>query len=67
MGRVNTPKLSEPAIEALEKGCRSEKPNAKPYRFKIDRLRELEKLFETGLIDLFWGDGSHVCAEGHVP
>lgn len=67
MGRVNTAKLSEPPIEALEKRWSKRKAQRPPYRFKIDRLRELEKLSETGLVDLFWGDGSHVCAEGRVP
>jgi transposase len=43
------------------------KPNAELYQFKIECLKELEKLSETGLIDLFYGDESHVCTEGYVP
>ncbi len=30
-------------------------------------LRELEKLEEQGLIDLFYGDQTHVSSEGYVP
>jgi transposase len=30
-------------------------------------LAELEKLSQAGLIDLYFGDESHVCTEGYVP
>jgi transposase len=30
-------------------------------------LQELESLFEKGLIDIFYGDESHVSSEGYVP
>lgn len=37
------------------------------YDYKVEKLAELEKLSKTGLIDLFYGDESHVCSEGYVP
>jgi transposase len=37
------------------------------YRFKVECLKELEKLSEKGQIDLFYGDESHICTEGYVP
>jgi hypothetical protein len=30
-------------------------------------LAELKKLSEKGLIDLFYGDETHVCSQGYVP
>jgi transposase len=33
----------------------------------VEKLAELEKLSEQGLIDLFYGDETHVCSEGYVP
>ena len=30
-------------------------------------MAELEQLYRSGLIDLFYGDESHVCSEGYVP
>ncbi len=33
----------------------------------MECLAELEKLGEQGLIDIFYGDESHVCSEGYVP
>jgi transposase len=33
----------------------------------VECLAELEKLSDQGLIDLFYGDESHVCQEGYVP
>jgi transposase len=37
------------------------------YRHKVALLTELEQLSQQGLIDLFYGDESHVCSEGYVP
>ncbi len=33
----------------------------------MECLAELEKLSKEGIIDLFYGDESHVCPEGYVP
>jgi len=43
------------------------KPNPDLYALKIELIAELEQLSEQGLIDLFYGDESHVCSEGYVP
>lgn len=37
------------------------------YSYKVEKLAELEKLSQAGLIDLFYGDETHVCSEGYVP
>jgi hypothetical protein len=37
------------------------------YAYKVACLGELEKLSRQGIIDLFYGDESHVCQEGYVP
>ena len=37
------------------------------YAYKVEKLAELEKLSKNGLIELFYGDESHVCSEGYVP
>lgn len=37
------------------------------YDYKVEKLAELEKLSKKGLIDLFYGDESHICSEGYVP
>lgn len=37
------------------------------FNYKIEVLNELEKLSNQGLIDLYYGDESHVCSEGYVP
>lgn len=37
------------------------------YACKKADLQELERLSEEGLIDLFYGDESHVSSEGYVP
>jgi transposase len=37
------------------------------YAYKVEKLAALEKLSKEGLIDLFYGDESHVCSEGYVP
>lgn len=37
------------------------------YASKKADLQELEKLAEQGLIDIFYGDESHISSEGYVP
>lgn len=37
------------------------------YNHKVTQLSELEQLTQKGLIDLFYGDESHICSEGYVP
>ncbi len=37
------------------------------YDYTVEKLAELENLSKKGLIDLFYGDESHVCSEGYVP
>lgn len=37
------------------------------YEHKREKLLELENLVTSGKIDLYYGDGSHVCTEGYVP
>lgn len=44
-----------------------EKPSPQHYAYKKELLQKLEELWEQGLIDLFFGDESHVCTEGYVP
>ncbi len=43
------------------------KPDSDLYALKIELIAELEKLSGQGLIDLFYGDESHICSEGYVP
>lgn len=37
------------------------------YQYKVECLAELENLQKQGMIDIFYGDESHVCSEGYVP
>ncbi len=37
------------------------------YQYKLQELKELERLSQSGKIDLYYGDESHVCSEGYVP
>lgn len=37
------------------------------YALKIEQLAELERLSGQGTIDLFYGDESRFCSEGHTP
>lgn len=37
------------------------------YDLIVAKLSELEKLSQQGLIDLFYGDETHICSEGYVP
>ena len=50
----------------IRKRCKG-KPDPDLYAFKVELMTELEQLAEQGLIDLFYGDESHVCSEGYVP
>lgn len=42
-------------------------PSPQLYAYKKEKLQELVKQYNNGLIDLYFGDGSFVCAEGYVP
>lgn len=42
-------------------------PSPQEYGYKKGLLQELERQWEYGLIDLYYGDESHVCTEGYVP
>lgn len=42
-------------------------PSPQEYDYKKELLQELECQWEHGLIDLYYGDESHVCTEGYVP
>lgn len=33
----------------------------------MEQIKSLEQLSEQGLIDLFYGDESHVCTQGYIP
>ena len=50
----------------IRKRCKG-KPCPELYDYKVEKLAELEKLHKKGLIDLFYGDESHVCSQGYVP
>lgn len=43
------------------------KPSPQLYAIKREKLQELENLSNQGLIDLYFGDESHVCTQGYVP
>ena len=43
------------------------KPSPQLYRYKLEKLQELVRQYDGGLIDLYFGDESHVCTEGYVP
>jgi transposase len=43
------------------------KPSPQLYAYKCQKLQELENQWEEGLIDLYYGDESHVCTSGYVP
>lgn len=42
-------------------------PSPQEYGYKKELLQELERQWAYGLIDLYYGDESHVCTEGYVP
>lgn len=37
------------------------------YEYKLEALKELEKMNQSGEIALYYGDESHICSEGYVP
>lgn len=43
------------------------KPSPQLYAHKTEKLQELERQWQEGLIDLYYGDESHICTEGYVP
>jgi hypothetical protein len=43
------------------------RPDAEYYRLQVAVIAELERLSETGDIDLYYGDVSHACSQGYVP
>lgn len=43
------------------------KPSPQLYAYKTEKLQELERQAFAGLIDLYYGDESHICTEGYVP
>lgn len=43
------------------------KPSPQLYAYKTEKLQELERQAIGGLIDLYYGDESHICTEGYVP
>lgn len=42
-------------------------PSPQEYAYKKELLQELEHQWKSGLIDLYYGNESHVCTEGYVP
>lgn len=43
------------------------KPSPQLYAYKCEKLQKLENEHAQGLIDLYYGDESHVCTSGYVP
>lgn len=43
------------------------KPSPQLYAYKTEKLQELVQQERDGLIDLYYGDESHICTEGYVP
>lgn len=43
------------------------KPSPQLYQYKLEKLQELVRQYRYGLIDLYFGDESHMCTEGYVP
>lgn len=43
------------------------KPSPQLYAYKTGKLQELVQQEKDGLIDLYYGDESHICTEGYVP
>ncbi len=42
-------------------------PSPQLYAYKSEKLQELVQQEKDGLIDLYYGDESHICTEGYVP
>ena len=43
------------------------RPSPQLYAYKSQKLQELVQQEKDGLIDLYYGDESHVCTDGYVP
>ena len=43
------------------------RPSPHLYAYKSQKLQELVQQEKDGLIDLYYGDESHVCTDGYVP
>lgn len=43
------------------------KPSQQLYQYKLEKLQELVRQLDNNLIDLYFGDESHICTEGYVP
>ncbi len=43
------------------------KPSPQLYAYKTEKLQELVQQEKDGLIDLYYGDESHICTERYVP
>ena len=43
------------------------KPSPQLYAYKTEKLQELVQQEKDGLIDIYYGDESHICTEGYVP
>ncbi len=43
------------------------KPSPQLYAYKCEKLQEIENQYTQGIIDLYYGDESHVCTSGYVP
>lgn len=43
------------------------KPSPQLYAYKKEKLQELVSQYDRGLINLYFGDESHMCTEGYVP
>lgn len=43
------------------------KPSPQLYAYKTEKPQELVQQEREGLIDLYYGDESHICTEGYVP
>lgn len=42
-------------------------PRRQLYAYKREKLQELVQQEKDGLIDLYYGDESHICTDGYVP
>lgn len=43
------------------------RPSPQLYAYKSEKLQELVQQEKDGLIDLYYGDESHICTDGYVP
>ncbi|EEX18283.1 hypothetical protein HMPREF0973_01834, partial [Prevotella veroralis F0319] len=47
--------------------CPKERFSPQLYGYKSEKLQELVQQEKDGLIDLYYGDESHICMDGYVP